>query len=122
MKVAFWVLALIFALFALVQYNDPDPLLWALLYGGVAVHFTLAALGKLNRTVLWLWLGISVAWMITLVPAFLAWMGMGMPNIAGSMQAEEPHIELTREFLGLAVAALACGWLLWKNKNVEGEL
>jgi len=47
---------------------------------------------------------------------------MGMPNIAGSMQAEEPHIELTREFLGLAVAALACGWLLWKNKNMEGEL
>lgn len=116
MKIAFWVLAVVFTLFALVQYNDPDPLLWATLYGGVAVHFTLAALGKLNRPALWLWLGISIAWMLTLAPAFFAWLGMDMPNIAGSMKAEEPHIELTREFLGLLVAALACGWLLWKTK------
>ncbi len=123
MKIAFWVLAVVFALFTLVQYNDPDPLIWAALYGGVAVHFTLAALDKLNRPALWLWLGISIAWMLTLAPAFFAWLGMGLPNIVGSMKAEEPHIELTREFLGLMVAALACGWLLWKTMdNMEREL
>lgn len=116
MKIAFWVLAVIFTLFALVQYNDPDPLIWAALYGGVAVHFILAALGRLNRMVLSLWLGASAGWMLTLAPAFFAWLGMGLPNIAGSMKAEEPHIELTREFLGLLVVALSCGWLLWKTK------
>ena len=115
MKITYWTLAVVFALFAALQYNDPDPIQWILLYGGVAVHFAMAALGKMNRTAVWLWLAASAIWAATLFPDFMDWIRMGEPSIVESMKAEQPWIELTREFLGLVVAALGCGFLLWKN-------
>jgi hypothetical protein len=55
---------------------------------------------------------ICVIWIATLLPEFINWLQMGMPNIAESMKTEEPHIEYTREFLGLAlcITALAFNW------------
>ena len=117
MKIAYWTFAILFALFAIVQYNDPDPIQWILLYGGVAVHFGMAATGKLYRPALWLWLAATVVWAATLFPDFINWIRMGEPSIVESMKAEQPWIELTREFLGLIVAALGCGFLLWKTKT-----
>jgi hypothetical protein len=119
MKIAYWTLAVVFALFAAVQYNDPDPLRWILLYGLVAVHFVLAALGKLNLMAVWLTLAAAAIWAATLLPDFINWIRMGEPSIVESMKAEEPWIELTREFLGLVVAALGCGFLLWKNRSIR---
>ncbi len=115
MKIAYWTLAVVFALFAIVQYNDPDPLRWVLLYGLVAVHFALAALGKMNRLAVWLTLAAAALWAATLLPNFMNWIRMGEPSIVENMKAEEPWIELTREFLGLVVAAFGCGFLLWRN-------
>ena len=117
MKITFWVLAALFALFALVQYNDPDPVRWILLYGGVSAQFGLAALGKASRAVSWLLLAVSLAWAATLLPDFINWIKMGEPSIVSSMKAEEPWIELTREFLGLLVAAAGCGFLIWKTRG-----
>jgi len=116
MKIAYWMLAVIFALFAAVQYNDPDPIQWILLYGLVAVHFMLAALGRMNRLAVWLTLAAAAIWAATLLPDFMNWIRMGEPSIVETMKAEQPWIELTREFLGLVLAALACGFLLWKNR------
>lgn len=118
-KIVCWTLAVLFALFALVQYNDPDPASWMLLYSGVAVHFALAAAGRLYRPALWLWLAAAVVWALTLLPAFIDWINMGEPSIVDSMKAEQPWIELTREFLGLVLAAAACGGVLWKTRNLE---
>jgi hypothetical protein len=41
----------------------------------------------------------------------LEWARMGFPTITGSMKAEEPHIEVVREFLGLLIAVLALSGL-----------
>ncbi|MBL7805708.1 MAG: transmembrane 220 family protein [Saprospiraceae bacterium] len=112
----YWTLAVVFVLFALVQYNDPDPLQWILLYGGVAVLYSLAARGRVYRQGVWLWLLAALVWAATLLPAFLAWIDMGEPSIVESMKAEKPWVELTREFLGLTLAALACAGLLWNTR------
>ncbi len=117
MKVLYWVLAILFLLFAAVQYNDPDPIQWMLLYGGVAVQFALAARGRINRYAVWLWLIVAVVWAATLVPDFIHWLRMGEPSIVDTMKAETPWVELTREFLGLLVAAAGCGWLLWRTRT-----
>jgi Transmembrane family 220, helix len=109
-------IAATFLLFALVQYNDPDPFLWMLLYGGTAVHFVLAARGRLYRPAVWVWIIGATVWAATLAPAFGAWLGMGAPSIVETMKAEKPWVELTREFLGLVLVLLGCGWLLWKTK------
>lgn len=115
MKIVFWALAVLFALFALVQYNDPDPARWILLYSGPAFFYAMAALGRLYRPVVWLWLAVTVLWALAYVPDFWHWLQMGMPSIVETMKADKPYVELTREFLGLLIAAAGCGYLLRKG-------
>lgn len=99
-------LALVFLLFAGVQYNDPDPVGWMLMYGYIAGVCAFAAFGRRNRFVLWAGMGVSLIWGTLLAPAFFDWVSMGMPTIAGSMKAEAPHIELMREFSGLLICLI----------------
>ncbi len=113
MKIANWVLAVLFFLFAAVQYNDPDPVYWMLMYGGVCILYVLAALGRSNRPAAWVGLAVSLIWAATYIPDFWDWIQMGMPSIVETMKAEKPYVELTREFLGLLIAAAGCGWLLF---------
>lgn len=116
MKVVLWIVALLFVLFAAVQYNDPDPVQWMLLYGGVAVFYGMAALGRAYRPAIWLWLAVALLWAAAYVPDFWNWLKMGAPSIVETMKAETPYVELTREFLGLLIAAAGCGWLLFRSR------
>jgi hypothetical protein len=58
-----------------------------------------------------------------LLPDFINWVKMGAPTITGSMKAESPFVELTREFLGLVICFAGLSFLLWQgyrgkmNKN-----
>lgn len=109
------VVALLFAWFAYVQINDPDPILWVIIYGGVAV---VAVLSFLERsTLLGALIGAVASFFgfLLLVPDFISWIGQGMPTITGSMKAESPHIELTREFLGFMLAFIAYGIYFWRQ-------
>lgn len=115
MKIADWALAALFFLFAAVQYNDPDPVQWMLLYGGIATLYVLAALGRPNRPATWVGLAAALSWAFTYVPDFWQWVQMGMPSIVETMKAETPYVELTREFLGLLIAAGGCAWLLFRK-------
>ncbi len=119
MKILYWVVAILFLLFAAVQYNDPDPIQWMLLYGGTAVHFALAALGRPYRPALWLWLAVALVWAASLAPNFINWLRMGLPSIVQTMKAEVPWVELAREFLGLLLVAAGCGWLLMSTRRVK---
>jgi hypothetical protein len=110
MKAFNLILALIFALFAAVQLNDPDPWGWVALYGWVAAVSVLAALGRRYPWQIYLGLAASIAGIAVWTPDFIGWIRTGMPTIAGSMKAEAPHIELAREFLGLLLAALVFSW------------
>ena len=117
MKIINLVLAALFLLFAYFQINDPDPYLWMLLYFYMAAICLFAAYGKTNRYIIWAGiLGCSI-WFILLLPEFINWINMGMPNIAGQMKAEEPHIEFTREFLGLGICLAVLFWSLKEIKK-----
>ncbi|HYI78522.1 MAG TPA: transmembrane 220 family protein, partial [Chryseolinea sp.] len=37
MRIVNFILAVLFLLFAFVQINDPDPVIWILIYGAMAV-------------------------------------------------------------------------------------
>lgn len=110
-------LALLFALFAIVQWNDPDPWAWIALYGYVALVSGLAAFGIYRQWAILAGLAVCAVWMATLLPDFIGWIKMGAPTITGQMKATEPHIELTREFLGLAVAAAGLGWHFYQSRK-----
>ncbi len=107
MRRFFAVTALLFLLFAIVQYNDPDPWAWIAMYLAVALSSGLTAAGRYNKWLAWGTLAAALVWMAFLIPDFIHWLKMGAPSIVGSMKAEAPHIELTREFLGLFLCMLA---------------
>ncbi len=117
MKILNIILATLFLLFAVVQYNDPDPWGWMGLYALVAGVSAFAALGRYNRWVILAGLAICVVWLGFLIPEFIHWIQMGMPNIAGSMKAEAPHIEYTREFLGLFLCIIVLGFHYFKARK-----
>lgn len=108
MKIFNLFLAALFVVFAAVQFNDPDPWGWAAMYFFVAGICAFAAFGRYHRWGLLGGLAIVLIWAATLAPDFIHWTQMGAPTITGQMKATEPHIELTREFLGL----LICGAVL----------
>ncbi len=103
-------LALLALLFAYFQLNDPDPWAWVALYVAVAILLAVAAFRSIPRVVSIGGLVVVGVWAIMLLPDFINWVRMGMPTIAASMKAEAPHIELTREFLGLILCGLAFWW------------
>ena len=117
LKIVNLVLCAVFLLFATLQFNDPDPVRWISVYGFVALACGFAALGKSNKALNWVGIGVIAAWMATLFPEILNWIKLGSPNIAVHMKAETPYIEFTREFFGLMLAGLALGWLVYQPKN-----
>ena len=119
MKILNLLLCALFILFAAVQYNDPDPWGWMLLYFFVAAMFGLAAFGQYYRPALIAGLVVCIIWMATLIPDFLEWIKIGMPNIAEHMKAETPYIELTREFLGLVICIVGLGFVLRRGRRLR---
>lgn len=111
MKWVHLALGIIFALFAVVQINDPDPWVWVVLYGVTALLNALLFAGKAYPLVSLFLSMFAFGWMASLLPDFWEWWLMGAPTLVEEMKTEEPHIELVREFLGL----LLCGTdLLWQ--------
>lgn len=112
MKILYAILAVLFALFAYFQFNDPDPIQWAMIYGLVSVLCVLAATGRFPKGVLLAVAALSAGWMLSMVPGFIDWIRNGMPSITSEMRTHEPHIEVVREFLGLLMAFVTVVFLL----------
>lgn len=105
MKIFNLVLAVLFLLFAAVQFNDdPDDIIfWVVIYAFVAGVSAFAAFGKYNMWAILLGLAAVVFELFRKFPAFAQWVSDGMPTIVGEMKAASPYIELVREFLGLVL-------------------
>lgn len=103
MKILNIILAVIFFSFAIVQYNDPDPLVWMIIYGIVAVVCALAAFGKYYVWLILAGMAVCAIELMNTVPGFMDWINRGMPNIAETMKAEKSYIEYAREFFGLVL-------------------
>lgn len=119
MKFLHFAIALLFILFAYWQLNDPDWPQWVTIYGFVSVTAVLVACKKLPFWFPWVGIVIVSGWLLALVPDFISWLRMGTPTITGQMQAESPHVELTREFFGLAICLVALGYYAWYSKRME---
>lgn len=117
MRITNIILSILFTIFAIVQYNDPDPWLWIVIYLFMALMAGLAA-GNIFPS--WVLRGGMVGCLIglaMLLPDFIDWLSTGAESITQSMKAEKPHIELTREFLGLLICAITLGFLLWQGER-----
>ena len=108
MKIFNLILAVLFLLFASLQFNDDpsDVWFWVFLYAGVGIISAFAAFNRYNMWVIVLGIGIVLYKMFMWFPALGQWINMGAPSIVGEMEASSPYIETTREFLGLVICLI----------------
>ena len=117
-------LALLFFIFAGLQFNDnpEDILFWVLIYAAIGVLLAFAAFNKYNMWVILACTAAVVYQLFRLFPAFSSWISAGTPSITGEMKAISPHVELVREFLGLLICLLALVYLYVRYSRTRKEI
>jgi hypothetical protein len=97
------VFGLLFLLGAVVQYNDPDPLLWVAIYLAASLASFGRAMGRLPRAVPAVVGLMALGWAATLAPQVL---GRGeFTSMFGAWEMANTDIEMSREFWGLIMIA-----------------
>ena len=109
------ILFVVFALFAVVQLNDPDPIHWFVLYGLVAIVSLMANYINIPKWIIWILFTALLVYAVFYFNFFKDWLNIdSKEEIFGKMVYEKPYLEGTREFLGLILAALGLGFQLKK--------
>lgn len=116
-KIINWVLCVVFLLFAYLQLNDPDPMIWVLVYGVVALLFALTNFIRIPNIVFYAIIFGLILLCIQHFYFFTDWLKSDdKTELVGDMVYEKPYIEGTREFMGLIIALIALGYLLKQHK------
>ncbi|HET9053955.1 MAG TPA: transmembrane 220 family protein [Cyclobacteriaceae bacterium] len=109
--------ALMFMAFAALQVNDPDPVLWILIYGVMAVISVMAIFEFFNRKLL---IGLAVLFVVYLVilfPGVAEWFRQEDKSVLFDdvMKMEYPYIEESREFIGLLICLVILTVYLFRS-------
>ena len=114
--------SVVFILFAVVQYNDPDPFLWVPIYLYPAILCFLKFIQKPIPTLAY-WAGFLVFGVYAIYKMFdtngiINWVQFhNASNIVSTMKAEKPWIEESREFFGLVIILIVLGINYIKKSN-----
>lgn len=108
--------ALMFIGFAALQVNDPDPIIWILIYGAMAVVSVMGIFDFYNRKLM---IGLAVlfiVYMIILFPGVSEWFRQEDKSVLFDdvMKMEYPYIEESREFLGLLICLIVLATYLFR--------
>jgi hypothetical protein len=119
MKAVNLILALMFLLFAFLQINDPDPILWIAIYGAMAVVCIVAAFRYYIKPLHWVLLVGFIVYMVILLPGIKEWMAQPDKSILFDdvLKMEYPYIEESREFLGLLICVIVLIVQMVRSKN-----
>lgn len=94
-------MAAVFLLALVVQYNDPDPLLWIILYLAPLVLSIFAATGRYYRSSL----GVAALYVVLAVIWSPNWRNVGSNAWQPHMAMMDADTERAREVVGLFVAS-----------------
>ncbi len=110
-------LAVIFVLFALVQLNDPDPLVWFSIYILVAIGLIASVFVRLPIWALYIAVALLVLFAAFHASYFMRWLTSdNHSELFGEMKKDKYYLEGTREFLGLLIALAAVVHLAIQNR------
>jgi hypothetical protein len=111
--------AILFVIFAALQYNDPDPLIWIPIYLYAAFLCWRASKGIHHRSLYIagiIMYGIYGLYLLFDKNGVLSWASEhAAESIVTTMKAEKPWIEETREFGGLIILIFALSLNLKKS-------
>ena len=97
----------------IVQYNDPDPLRWVVIYGFCATLMLLACFGFYTKSLIYAAYILFGSGFIVLFPSIIEWIKLeNGNNLMARMDNSKAHIEEARECMGLAVCLIFTS-LLW---------
>src|SRR5688572_23683379 len=105
MRILNSILALMFIAFAFLQVNDPDPVLWILIYGAMAV-LSVMAIFEYYIPVLIYALSVGYAvYLVILFPGVMDWFNSPDRSLLFDdiAKMQYTYIEEAREFLGLLI-------------------
>ncbi|MBI1780903.1 MAG: transmembrane 220 family protein, partial [Sphingobacteriales bacterium] len=120
--------AVLFVLFAALQYNDPDPYVWVPIYlYGAFMCWKASQQQFYPKAYI---IGIIVYAVYALYKVFdqnglVDWIKLHhAENIAETMKAEKPWVEESREFFGLVIliVVLLINWFYAKKKMKKGAV
>jgi hypothetical protein len=94
-----------FLSFTVVQFNDPDPILWIAIYGAMVVVSIMAFFNKYSKALM---IALAIGYCIyavLLFPSAITWMKSADRSLLFDdiAKMQYPYIEETREFLGLVI-------------------
>ena len=119
MRIVNALLAILFMIFAFLQVNDPDPFLWIVIYGAMALVCVLAIFEVYFKKLL-LALGIAfIAYCVILFPGVMEWLAQEDKSalFSETMKMEYPYIEESREFLGLVICLIVIVFYLVRTSR-----
>ncbi|GAB3927767.1 transmembrane 220 family protein [Mucilaginibacter myungsuensis] len=123
MKIFNWIFIVLFAISAGLQYNDPDPYIWAPIYLYAAYLCYEASRGRYNSKLYIAGLLVYGSYALYLFldkNGVVDWFNEHhAESIVQTMKAEKPWIEETREFGGLAICivVLIANMIWFKGKR-----
>jgi len=121
MKIFNILFALIFLSFVYVQFNDPDPILWILIYGSMATVCGLAAFNKYYKMVYIILFVLFTGVGLTYLTSVMMWLqqddlSMLFDEIA---KMENLFVEESREFLGLMICNVVLVINFWYARKLS---
>jgi len=105
-----------FALSAIVQYNDPDALIWIAMYLSGAGMCVIQALGRQQRWLPPLLLTISLSWIAWLLPSIVG--QVPFAEIIESISMKTRAVEEAREIGGLLIVAIWAAAITIKQRSI----
>ncbi len=120
MKIFSIIFAIIFLLFCIVQFNDPDPFIWIAIYSSMVVVCAIAAFDYYPRRMYWILLVLFVAYSTMDIPSVLIWLKQDDRAALFDEVAKMKYlyIEETREFLGLMICVSVLVFYLVKSRRI----
>ena len=103
MRVLQWIMAAAFALSVVVQYNDPDPLVWMAIYGA-AMGVAIWAASRPRSYPWWAPAAVGVValvWAAGLLPQVAG--QVRIPELFASWEMKSTRVEMAREDGGLLI-------------------
>ena len=118
MRILNFVLAVMFLFFAFLQVNDPDPLIWIIIYGIMAVLAIFAMFGIYHPKVIIGILVLYVAYSFVYMHGVLTWLKLDnkaelFDDVA---KMEQWYIEESREILGLWICILVLLFYFFRSR------
>jgi len=116
-KIINYILFGVFAIFAFLQLNDPDEILWFAIYLIVAGVCLLNNFINIPRLLIILIVVLLLAYSACHLSLFIEYIQTeNKDEIFGEMVYKKPYLEGSREFLGLLMAALG---VLYQSKKTK---